>query len=93
MSNPIESFDGTYIQYDSDGDTCFKTISAGDYLEKMKTNLLDIIEELKSTRSLWKKKLIVEVVYEYDVGNRKVETEIFIHSIKDTKTGTNFSKK
>ena len=52
MSNPIESFDGTYIQYDSDGDTCFKTISAGDYLEKMKTNLLDIIEELKSTRSL-----------------------------------------
>ena len=38
------------------------------------------------------KKLIVEVVYEYDVGNRKVETKIFIHSIKDTKTGTNFPK-
>lgn len=35
-----ESFDGTYIQYDSNGDTA---LSGKEYLKKMKTHFIDII--------------------------------------------------
>ena len=35
-----ESFDGTYIQHDSNGDTA---LSGKEYLKKMKTHFIDII--------------------------------------------------
>ena len=35
-----------------------------------------IIKELKSTRSSWKMKLIVGVVFEYDNDDKKVETQM-----------------
>ena len=47
----------------------------------MKTYFIDRIEELKNTRSSWKKKLIVRVVFEYGRDDKKVETEIFIYNI------------
>ena len=50
----------------------------------MKTHFIDIFEELKSTRSSWKIKLIVGAVCKYDGDNRNVETEIFIQSVKET---------
>ena len=88
----IESFDGTCIQFDGDGNTYFKTLSTGEYFEKMKTHFTDLIEELKSTGSSWKIKLIAKVVCKYDRDDRKVKTKIFIHSIKETAImlGTDF---
>ena len=49
----------------------------------MKTRFIDINEELKTTRSSWKLKLIVAVVFKYGDNDKKVETEILIHSIND----------
>lgn len=40
----IESFDGTHIQYDSDGDVYFKALVVVEYLSEMKTHFTDIIE-------------------------------------------------
>ena len=78
-----ESFDDAYIQDDSNSDTYFNTPSAEQNLEKMKTRFIDIIEELKRTRSLWKIKLIVGVVFEYDRHDKKVEIEIFIDRLDE----------
>lgn len=47
----IESSDGTYIQYDNDGDIYFKILSIEEYLEKIETIFFDIIQELKTARS------------------------------------------
>ena len=55
----IESSDGTYIQYDNDGDIYFKTLSIEEYLEKIQEIFFDIIQELETTRSSWKMKLMV----------------------------------
>ena len=47
----IESSDGTYIQYDNDGDIYFKILSIEEYLEKIETIFFYIIQELKTARS------------------------------------------
>ena len=47
----------------------------------MKTHFTDIVEKLKSTRSSWKMKLIVRMVFEYD--DKKSETEIFIDNTNE----------
>lgn len=73
----IESFDGTHIQYDSDGDVYFKALVVVEYLSEMKTHFTDIIEQLRSTILSWKMKLIVGVGFKYD--DKKVKTEIFIN--------------
>ena len=44
----------------------------------MKTHVIDVIEELKSTRSSFELKLIVRVVFKSDNDNKIVEIEIFI---------------
>ena len=49
----------------------------------MNLHFIDIIEELKSTRSSWKMKLKVGVVFEYDDDDKKIGTEIFIHNINE----------
>ena len=73
-----ECFDGTQIKYDSYGDIYFEILSTEKYLEEMKTQF---IEELKSTRSPWKIKPVVGVIFEYDNDDKKIEMEIFIRSI------------
>ena len=77
----IEIFDDTYIQYDSDGDTYVKVLLSKEYLEKMKTDFIDIVEELKNTRPSLKIKSIVALVFKYNRDDKRGETEIFIHSI------------
>ena len=47
-----------------------------EYFQEINTHFIDIREELKSTRSSWKMKVIVGIVFEYD-GNYK--KEIFIY--------------
>ena len=47
----------------------------------MKTHFLDIFEGLK--RSLWKIKLKFETVSQYDDVDKKIDTEIFMHSINE----------
>lgn len=47
------------------------------------------IEELKSTRSSWKIKPVVGVIFEYDNDDKKIEMEIFIRSINEKKNGKN----
>ena len=47
----------------------------------MNLHFIDIIEELKSTRSSWKMKLKVGVVFEYDDDDKKIGTEIFTISM------------
>ena len=51
----IESFYGTYIQYDSNGDTYFETLSAeeneNENFKKMKIHFIDINEEFNNARS------------------------------------------
>ena len=42
---------GVYIQYESNGDTYFKALSAENYLKKIREHRIDIIEVLKRTRS------------------------------------------
>ena len=49
-----------------------------EYLREMKTHVIDVIEELKSTRSSFELKLIVRVVFKSDNDNKIVEIEIFI---------------
>ena len=73
VTKTIESSDGTFIQYYSNGDSYYKVLSAEDYLKNIKTQFTYIIEELKSTGSSWKIKLIVCVVFEYDGDNKKYE--------------------
>ena len=53
----IKGSDGTHIQQDSDDDAYFKVLSLKKYLEKIKTHVIAIIEELRRTRSSWKMKL------------------------------------
>ena len=53
-----------------------------EYFKEMKMNFIDIIEELKMTRSSLKMKLILRVVFEFDNDHKKVRTEIFIHNQK-----------
>ena len=77
-----ECFDGTQIKYDSYGDIYFEILSTEKYLEEMKTQF---IEELKSTRSSWKIKPVVGVIFEYDNDDKKIEMEIFIRSINEKK--------
>ena len=43
------------------------------------------IEELKSTRSSWKIKPVVGVIFEYDNDDKKIEMEIFIRSFNEKK--------
>ena len=73
----IENGDGTYSQYDNDGDTYFKAILIEEYFEKMRTYFTDIKKESKSTRSWWKMKLIVGVIFEYDTNSEKVQLEMY----------------
>ena len=80
-----ECFDGTQIKYDSDGDIYFEILSTEEYLEEMKTQFIEIIEELKSARSSWKIKPVVGVIFEYGNDDKKIKTEIFIHSINGKK--------
>ena len=54
-----------------DGDAHFKTFLVGEYFQVMKTNFFNINVELKSTRSSWKRKLILEVVSECDNDGKK----------------------
>ena len=54
VTKTIESSDGTFIQYYSNGDSYYKVLSAEDYLKNIKTQFTYIIEELKSTGSSWK---------------------------------------
>ena len=49
----------------------------------MKTRFVDISEEFKSFRSSWKLRLIVGEVFKYDNNNKKVKTDILIHSINN----------
>ena len=65
----IETSDGTYIQYGGDGDISFKALSAEEYLMETKIHFIDIIEELRNTRSSWQMKLIVGGVFEYDIND------------------------
>ena len=51
---PRESFSCAYIVYESDSNTYFKQLLLGQYLEDMRKHFVDTIEELKSTRFLWK---------------------------------------
>ena len=59
----ILSSDGSYIQYDNEGDAYFKSLSLKKCLEKMKTHIIEIIEELNSARSSWKTKMIVGMFF------------------------------
>ena len=63
---PLKRSYGTYIQYDSDGDICLKALLVEEYVKEMKAHFSDIIEESSCIRSLWKIKLIVGMVFEYD---------------------------
>ena len=83
-SKSDSSFNGTYLQYCSDSDAYFKSLLLKKYFEKMKTHFIDIIGELKSTRSSWKIKLIVWLFFRIWWRQLKVETEMFIHSIPET---------
>ena len=47
----------------------------------MKTHFIDIIGEVKSIRSSRKIKLFVVLFFEYNRNNKRIETEMFIHSI------------
>ena len=51
---PRESSSCAYIEYESDSNTYFKQLLLGQYLEDMRKHFVDTIEELKSTRFLWK---------------------------------------
>ena len=51
-----------------------------EYLEKMRKHFVDVIEELKSTRFLWKIYLILRLYFEYYKSDRNIEKEMFIHS-------------
>ena len=75
----------TYLQYDNNGDTNFKALSAEEYFKERKTHFIDVIWEFKSTDSSWKIKSIVGVVFEYGRDYKKVVTEIFVHSINEKK--------
>ena len=68
-----ERFNGTYIECESDGDTYFKQLSLGQYLDKMRKHFVDIIEELKSRRFSWKLFLLLELYFEYNGSDKKVE--------------------
>ena len=81
--NSIGSSDGTYIQYECDSDMYFKALSAEKYLEKIKTHVIDITEELKSNRSSWKTKLIFGGFLNMIMVIKKAETEIFIRNINE----------
>ena len=56
-----------------------------EYFQEINTHFIDIRAELKSTRSSWKMKVIVGIVFEYDGNYKKVETEIFIYSLHEKK--------
>ena len=49
----VESSDGMYIQYESDGNAYFKALLLKNYLMKMVMHFIDIVEELKRTISSW----------------------------------------
>ena len=55
------------------------------YYEKTKTHFIDIIEELKPTRSSWKIKSTIWLFFKYDGDDKKAEMAIFIHT-KQEKT-------
>ena len=48
-------------------------------LKETRKYILYIIEELKSTRSSWRRYLIIERFFQHDRSNKKVITEMFIH--------------
>ena len=47
----------------------------------MRKHITGKIEELKSTRSSWKIKLLLGLYYEHDKNDKKFEVEIFIQRI------------
>ena len=49
----------------------------------MKTHFVDVNEELNSSRSSWKLKLIVRVVFKYNNNDKKVESDTLINCIND----------
>ena len=61
----------------------FKVLSAEKYLEKIKTHVIDITEELKSNRSSWKTKLIFGGFLNMIMVIKKAETEMFIRNINE----------
>ena len=63
LMKTIESFDDTYIYYDSDGDTYFKVLSVEQYLKEKKQwcNW-----RIKKCKIFLEKKLKDEVLFEYD---------------------------
>ena len=67
------SSNGTYTQYEIDGDTYFKSLLQVNYT-------IDIFEELKSTRSLWKIYLIIGLFSECVKSDKKVKEEMLIYS-------------
>lgn len=66
----MRSPDGNYIQYSSLW--YFKALLVEEYRKVTTTLFIGVIEELKCTRSSWKMKLIVGVVFEYDNNYKKV---------------------
>ena len=50
-----------------------------EYLPEMKTHIIHIIKELKSTRFSWKMKLRVGAAFEYDNDDKRIEGAIFTH--------------
>ena len=66
----MRSSDGNYIQYSSLW--YFKALLVEEYRKVTTTHFIGVIEELKCTRSSWKMKLIVGVVFEYDNNYKKV---------------------
>ena len=55
-----KSFNITYTQYESDGDT-----------EKTVKHITDIIVELKSTQFLWKINLLIATFFKYEESGKK----------------------
>ena len=68
----IENYDATYIQHESDGDTYFDVSSLKNYLERMKSHFINIIEDLKSTRSSYQMYLVIGN-FEYNKDHKKAK--------------------
>ena len=49
-----ESFHGNYIEYDNDGDTYFYELWLEEYLEKIREQFENTVDELKNTSFSWK---------------------------------------
>ena len=55
-----------------------------EYLTEMKTHIIHIIKELKSTRFSWKMKLRVGAAFEYDNDDKRIEgTSLLIVIMKN----------